>query len=175
MDYNNTDNNENSDSPMNSNDDARGDGSFNDETETRTAGDILDDFCLKLNDINTTLPDSVVNHYMKKAGFVVNDTKLVKIVSIASQKFISEIVNDVMQHHKMKTKSSHNSTANVVAGSAGPSSSNGTATSTAPNTASKNIKSTSTNAPPQLTLTLEDLSQVLLDYGINVKKPYYFM
>jgi hypothetical protein len=25
-------------------------------------------------------------------------------VSIASQKFISEIVNDVMQHHKLKTK-----------------------------------------------------------------------
>ena len=57
-------------------------------------------FCMKLEDINTTMPDQVINHYMKKAGFIVNDPKLVKIISIASQKFISEIVNDVMQHHK---------------------------------------------------------------------------
>lgn len=71
------------------------------DSDTKTPGEILDEFCMKLEDINTTMPDQVINHYMKKAGFIVNDPKLVKIISIASQKFISEIVNDVMQHHKL--------------------------------------------------------------------------
>ncbi len=51
------------------------DDSFMTESDTRTPGEILDEFCMKLEDINTTLPDSVINHYMKKAGFIVNDPK----------------------------------------------------------------------------------------------------
>lgn len=51
------------------------DDSFFNESDTKTPGEILDEFCMKLEDINTTLPDSVINHYMKKAGFIVNDPK----------------------------------------------------------------------------------------------------
>ena len=74
---------------------------------------------MKLVDINTTMPDFFINHDMKKAGFIVNDPKLVKIISIASQKFISEIVNDVMQHHKLKTKSAANAPSNQASAGSG--------------------------------------------------------
>jgi transcription initiation factor TFIID subunit 10 len=154
------------------------------ETDTKTPGEILDDFCSELKDINTTLPDSVINHYMRKSGFVVNDNKLVKIISIASQKFISEIVNDVMQHHRLKTKSTNLLNANAAANAAG--SGNAANPSSGPQQqaagsqqqagAKSSAKSAGANPPaPSLTLTLEDLSQVLTEYGINVKKPYYFM
>ena len=152
------------------------DDSFINESDTKTPGEILDDFCMKLEDVNTTLPDSVINHYMKKAGFIVNDPKLVKIVSIASQKFISEIVNDVMQHHKLKTK---NATSLLPTAASSTSSQSTGAKSKAANataaasTAAAGSQNSGNVAP--LTLTLEDLSQVLTEYGINVKKPYYFM
>lgn len=55
------------------------DDSFFNDSDTKTPGEILDEFCMKLDDINTTLPDSVINHYMKKAGFIVNDPKYNKL------------------------------------------------------------------------------------------------
>jgi transcription initiation factor TFIID subunit 10 len=168
---------------------------FINDNETKTPGEILDEFCQKLEDINTTLPDSVINYYMRKSGFIVNDPKLVKIISIASQKFISEIVNDVWQRQRLKTKqgsvpatsqaasttSTNNPTSsNAATAAAGTSSASASgseqpkltkAAANAANAASSNAA----NAANTAQLTLEDLTQVLADYGINVKKPYYFI
>ena len=157
---------------------------FTNENETKTPGEILDEFCQKLEDINTTLPDSVINYYMRKSGFIVNDPKLVKIVSIASQKFIAEIVNDVWQRQRLKTKqgSGAASSANTVpSGAAAGSSAGGASTSGASEstkqakTSASNANAANANASNTAQLTLEDLTQVLADYGINVKKPYYFI
>ncbi len=180
------------DSPLDSSSSTKSDSlddSFIIDSDTKTPGEILDEFCMKLEDINTTMPDQVINHYMKKAGFIVNDPKLVKIISIASQKFISEIVNDVMQHHKLKTKSASSQSAsasaapNAAAGSSkvAPSekSTKGAAAAAAASAAATSAAAAAAQANAAgnvpLTLTLEDLSQVLETYGINVKKPYYFM
>ena len=131
------------------------------QSDTKTPGELLDDFCSKLHDVNSTIPDPVILHYMKKAGFVVNDPKLVKIISLASQKFIAEIINDCMQFHKTKTSSK--TTLQLLAPQAAPQKSSGS-------NVNSNKQQTNTAV-----LTIEDLSTVLQDYGINVKKPYYFM
>jgi transcription initiation factor TFIID subunit 10 len=127
------------------------------QSDNKTPGEILDDFCSKLQDVNSTIPDPVMLHYMKKAGFIVNDPKLVKILSLASQKFISEIINDCMQFHKIKTNTKLQTT--TVTGAQKPGLS-----------IAEKLKT-----PNSAILTLDDLSTVLQDYGISVKKPYYFM
>ena len=71
--FNNADSNSNMYSPAGSKDSLED--SFIIDSDSKTPGEILDEFCMKLEDINTTLPDSVINHYMKKAGFIVNDPK----------------------------------------------------------------------------------------------------
>lgn len=118
---------------------------------------------MKLQDVNATIPDPIILHYMKKAGFIVNDPKLVKIVSLASQKFISDIINDCMQYNKLKTNTKSNQQTGATASA--------TSTVNQAQTASANAQQKSSNA----VLTLEDLTTVLQDYGINVKKPQYFM
>ena len=178
------------------------------ETDTKTPGWILDEFCCELDTISTTLPDSVINHYKRKSGFIVNDPKLVKIISIASQKFVSEIVNDVMQHHRLRSKTvpppppstaaqASSTNAKTSAGTASSATTTATSSSTTAAAAATapTAKSVTSSAAHQaaaaaaaaaataaasgasttLTLTLEDLTQVLSDYGINVKKPHYFM
>ena len=66
----------------------------------------------------------------------------IRLISLAAQKFISDIANDALQHCKMK------------------------------GTASGSSRSKSKDR--KYTLTMEDLTPALSEYGINVKKPHYF-
>lgn len=74
----------------------------------------------------------------------------VRLISIAAQKFISDVANDALQHCKTRTSNA-------------PSSSHG---SKAKPSSTKDRK---------YTLTMEDLAPALGDYGITVRKAHYFV
>lgn len=113
----------------------------NGEKMSKTSGQPLIDFLQYLEDYKPSIPDPVTAHYMNSAGFAANDPRVLRLVSIASQKFIADIANDALQHCKMRT---------------------------ALNQTKKGTKD------KKYTLTFEDLSPVLADYGIDMKKPQYF-
>lgn len=113
----------------------------NGEKMSKTSGQPLIDFLQYLEDYKPSIPDPVTAHYMNSAGFAANDPRVLRLVSIASQKFIADIANDALQHCKMRT---------------------------ALNQTKKGTKD------KKYTLTFEDLSPVLADYGIDIKKPQYF-
>ncbi|XP_068122603.1 transcription initiation factor TFIID subunit 10 [Hyperolius riggenbachi] len=102
----------------------------------------LVDFLMQLEDYTPTIPDAVTGYYLNRAGFEASDPRIIRLISLAAQKFISDIANDALQHCKMK----------------------GTASGSSRNK-SKDKK---------YTLTMEDLTPALSEYGINVKKPHYF-
>ncbi|KAM6978014.1 transcription initiation factor TFIID subunit 10 [Aplochiton taeniatus] len=102
----------------------------------------LADFLMQLEDYTPTIPDAVTGYYLNRAGFEASDPRIIRLISLASQKFISDIANDALQHCKMK-------------GTASGSSRNKT-------------------KDKKYTLTMEDLSPALTEYGVNVKKPHYF-
>lgn len=66
----------------------------------------------------------------------------VRLVSLAAQKFISEIANDALQHCKTRG-------------------------------ANQNTKTKGKDR--RYTLTMEDLTPAVAEYGIIVKKPHYFV
>lgn len=66
----------------------------------------------------------------------------VRLVSLAAQKFISEIGNDALQHCKTRG-------------------------------ANQNTKTKGKDR--RYTLTMEDLTPAVAEYGIIVKKPHYFV
>ncbi|KAF3420300.1 hypothetical protein E2986_10278 [Frieseomelitta varia] len=109
--------------------------------ETKTAGQPLSDFLLQLEDYTPTA-NAISEHYLHTAGFNTTDPRIVRLVSLAAQKFISEVANDALQHCKTRG-------------------------------ANQNTKTKGKDR--RYTLTMEDLTPAVAEYGIIVKKPHYFV
>jgi len=112
-----------------------------DNAATDAAAEPLADFIMQLEDYVPTIPDVVTAYYMNSAGFDSADPRIVRLISLAAQKFVSDVVIDALQHCKMKT---------VV------------------------VPSKKQPKEKRLTLTMDDLTPALAEYGIHVNKPLYF-
>jgi len=62
----------------------------------------LQEFLLALKDYNPTIPEEVIDHYLKRTGFVCSDQRVQKLISLAAQKFISDVANDALQYCKVR-------------------------------------------------------------------------
>ncbi|GFR08326.1 transcription initiation factor TFIID subunit 10, partial [Trichonephila clavata] len=62
----------------------------------------LSEFVAQLDNYTSTIPDPVAAHYMRSAGFSSNDPKIIKLISIAAQKFLSDIASDSLEQCKIK-------------------------------------------------------------------------
>ncbi|CAN6722045.1 unnamed protein product [Malus baccata var. baccata] len=104
----------------------------------------LTDFLASLMDYTPTIPDELVEHYLAKSGFQCPDVRLIRLVAVATQKFVSEVATDALQQCKARQ-------ASVV-----------------------KDKRDKQQKDKRLILTMEDLSRALREHGVNVKHQEYF-
>ncbi|EDV99234.1 transcription initiation factor TFIID subunit 10b [Drosophila grimshawi] len=121
-----------------------GAGSFNAVGDRAAPASHLSDFLLQLEDYTPLMPDAVTAHYLNMGGFHSDDRRIVRLISIATQKFMSDIIDDSLQHSKVRTHMQNSATPG--------------------GSKAKDRK---------FTLTMEDLQPALADYGINVRKMHY--
>jgi transcription initiation factor TFIID subunit 10 len=57
----------------------------------------LAEFMENLKDCQPVIPDPVAMHLMRKNGLNTDDPRIVRLISLATQKFISDITLDSMQ------------------------------------------------------------------------------
>ena len=82
------------------------------------------------------------------------------MISLAAQKFISDIANDALQHCRMR--------GNQQGGGAKSSGGGGGGGSVGPG-------GKVGGKDKRYTLTMDDLAPVLSEYGVTVKKPHYYI
>ncbi|XP_073047024.1 transcription initiation factor TFIID subunit 10-like isoform X2 [Primulina eburnea] len=104
----------------------------------------LTDFLASLMDYTATIPDELVEHYLAKSGFQCPDVRLTRLVAVATQKFITDVATDALQHCKARQSS-------IV-----------------------KDKRDKQQKDKRLILTMDDLSKALREYGVNVKHLEYF-
>ena len=57
----------------------------------------LCDFYTALDVYTPTIPEAVTKHYMQKSGIMAADPRIVKLVSLAADKFLSETIHEARQ------------------------------------------------------------------------------
>jgi len=127
----------------------------------------LAEFMVMLDEYEPLIPNEVTDYYLQKVGFECEDPRLKRLLSLAAQKFVSDIAGDAFQHARIRTNAS----------SSGRSRANQASTSYA----SYPYGGAGAGGPGGLkdrtrtTLTMDDLSAALQEYGINARKPEYYL
>jgi transcription initiation factor TFIID subunit 10 len=56
-------------------------------------------FIGSLQDFTPLIPDEIVDFYLKQTGFNCPDQKMTRLIALAAQKFLSDIVHETRQYH----------------------------------------------------------------------------
>ncbi|KAL5979900.1 Transcription initiation factor TFIID subunit 10 [Asimina triloba] len=125
-------------------------------------------------DYTPTIPDELVEYYLGKSGFQCPDVRLIRLVAVATQKFIAEVAGDALQ---------------VIGSFSMLVVVSGDNTSFFTQRLKQTIEFWQCNArqaavvkdkrdkqqkDKRLILTMEDLSKALREYGVNLKHQEYF-
>ena len=51
-----------------------------------------------------TIPEQVTNYYLQRTGFVTEDRRLIRIISLAAHKFVADVASDAMATHRIRGK-----------------------------------------------------------------------
>ncbi|KIO20024.1 hypothetical protein M407DRAFT_142220 [Tulasnella calospora MUT 4182] len=135
-------------------------------TQTRRADELarkdrtLAEFMLMLDDYEPLIPNEVTDYYLQRVGFECDDVRLKRLLSLAAQKFVSDIASDAYQHARIRTNAQPSARGRPTAGdkaggAAGP--------------------SISAKDKTKTVLTMDDLSAALAEYGINSRKPEFYL
>ncbi|KAJ3564099.1 hypothetical protein NP233_g8512 [Leucocoprinus birnbaumii] len=111
----------------------------------------LAEFMLMLDDYEPLIPNEVTDYYLQRVGFECEDVRLKRLLALAAQKFVSDIAADAYQHARIRTNAA-----------------GGRARVNQPFSGAGHDKT-------RTTLTMEDLSAALAEYGINSRKPEYYI
>lgn len=55
-----------------------------------------------IEDFDSSIPNSVVQHFLNVSGMQTTDQRIVRLIAVAAQKFIHDIVTDSLQHCKLR-------------------------------------------------------------------------
>jgi len=154
--------------------------------EDKTLDEVLE--MMDDEDFTPIIPDAVTDYYLAKSGFSTSNRKIKRLLALATQKFISDIATDAYEYSRIRSNSAVYNSANpqvraralMTATVMNLQGNNPSEKSDGENSNGENATSSLTNGPGQqaqnqkVTLTMEDLSSALDEYGLNVNRPQFY-
>lgn len=141
----------------------------------KTLKEILD--MMTDEDYTPIIPDAVTDYYLNKNGFETSDIRIKRILALATQKFINDIATDAYEYSRIRSASSVYNSSNpqararqLVAGQQNQ----GQMANEEEKATSSGGGGSSSGQQGRISLTMEDLSSALSDYGLNVNKPGFY-
>ncbi|KAI9488151.1 transcription initiation factor TFIID 23-30kDa subunit-domain-containing protein [Zychaea mexicana] len=122
------------------------------ETDLTKREKTLAEFLAMMDSYTPIIPDAVTDYYLSRTGFDCDDVRIKRLLALAAQKFVADIATDAFQYCKVR-QSGNRKTGKV---------------------STQHLDSGSSSSSSSTVLTMEDLSQALAEYGVNVKKPDYY-
>ncbi|CAH0478914.1 unnamed protein product [Peronospora belbahrii] len=117
----------------------------------------LDAVLAAMTQYTPTIPDELVEFYLHQTGFVTNDTRIIRLISLVVHKFLLDVTHDAMQYQRIRSQNTSSVT---------------TSTATASLTSGQIPDGTYTSGS-HIVLTMEDLAASLKEYGVNICRPEY--
>ncbi|KAE8903158.1 hypothetical protein PF005_g17240 [Phytophthora fragariae] len=114
----------------------------------------LDAFLAAMTQYSPTVPEELVEFYLHQGGFVTNDVRITRLISLAAHKLLLDVTHDAMQYQRIRSQ----------------------ATSSTSSAAALAAMQTTDGASPtgsRAVLTMEDLAASLKEYGVNICRPEY--
>lgn len=168
-----------------------------DDTPLTRPDKTLDELLSLMDDADFTpiIPDAVTDYYLAKSGLdLSNDEeniKLKRLIALATQKFISDIATDAYECSRIRSNTAVYTANNpqtrsrallmaTMAKARGTTSSTNDEQGTAddvdePSVGNGNLNPNGASQnKSKVTLTMEDLSSALDEYGLNVNRPQFY-
>ncbi|SJX61619.1 related to TAF10-TFIID and SAGA subunit [Sporisorium reilianum f. sp. reilianum] len=128
----------------------------------------LAEFMQLLDGYTPLIPDQVTDFYLEKVGFECHDVRLKRLLSLAAEKFVSDIAADAFQYARIRTNAGPGGRPRGQVG-AGAGASGAAAGGAAGGALPAGARDRS-----RTVLTMDDLSAALGEYGINARRAEYF-
>lgn len=131
----------------------------------------LAEFMQLLDGYTPLIPDQVTDFYLEKVGFECHDVRLKRLLSLAAEKFVSDIAADAFQYARIRTNAGPGGRPRAQVGAAGAGA--GGAAGAGAGTAGGAVPAGARDRS-RTVLTMDDLSAALGEYGINARRAEHF-
>ncbi|KAJ1029806.1 hypothetical protein NDA13_003046 [Ustilago tritici] len=133
----------------------------------------LAEFMQLLDGYTPLIPDQVTDFYLEKVGFECHDVRLKRLLSLAAEKFVSDIAADAFQYARIRTNAGPGSRPRGQVSAAGAGAGGGGAAGVSAGAAGGAVPAGARDRS-RTVLTMDDLSAALGEYGINARRAEHF-
>ncbi|KCV71007.1 hypothetical protein H696_01952 [Fonticula alba] len=110
----------------------------------------LPEFYMSLRDTPTVIPDAITTYYMQRAGFECSDVRMKRLISLAAQKFLTDLARDAFSHSLLRLQGEE---ARMMA----------------------ETKRRARKQDRKHVLTVDDLSAALSEEGVRLRRPEHLI